>query len=96
MEKAWEWSSMEPGEWKQLTDIFYAVFSKSAVQMLGLVNRQYKELRLQLLSKEKSCSAYLQQGPKSLRVGIKGDCLSNTDISTLSQMANRIDQSIAL
>lgn len=94
MEKVWEWSSTDKGDWQLLTHSFYAAISKTAVSAVGIVNRKYKELRVQLLADDKDCSAYLQCGPNSLRIGLRGKDLMPSDLSTISSLACGIDQTV--
>lgn len=94
MEKVWEWSSTNKGDWQLLTQSFYDAISELAVSVVGIVNRKYREFRVQLLAEDKDCSAYLQRGPSSLRIGIRGRDLLPSDLCVISGLACDIDQTV--
>lgn len=94
MEKVWEWSSADKRDWQLLTQSFYSVVPKTAVSAVGVINRKYRELRVQLLADDKDCSAYLQRGPGSLRIGIRGKDLVPSDLNIISSLASAIDQTV--
>lgn len=90
MEQVWEWRSANPEDWQQLTDSFYKAVSSSAVCAVGIINERYKEFRVQLFSDEKNYFAYLQQGPANLRVGVKAEDPSLSDLSELTDIVHVI------
>lgn len=90
VEQVWEWRSANPEDWQQLTDSFYKAVSRSAVCAVGIINERYKEFRVQLFSDEKNYFAYLQQGPANLRVGVKAEDPSLSDLSELTDIVHVI------
>lgn len=73
-----------------MTDSFYKAVSSSAVCAVGIINERYKEFRVQLFSDEKNYFAYLQQGPANLRVGVKAEDPSLSDLSELTDIVHVI------
>lgn len=95
MEQVWEWRSANPEDWQQLTDSFYKAVSRSAVCAVGIINERYKEFRVQLFSDEKNYFAYLQQGPANLRVGVKAEDPSLSDLSELTDIVHVIGNGLS-
>lgn len=95
MEQVWEWRSTNPEEWQRLTNFFYEAVSNSAVCAVGIINEKYKEFRVQLLSDEKNYFAYLQKGPTNLRVGVKVEDPSPSDLSELTDIVHVIGNGLS-
>lgn len=95
MEQVWEWRSANPEDWQRLTNSFYKAVSNCAVCAVGIINERYKEFRVHLLSNERKYSAYLQQGPSNLRIGVRAEDPLMSDSLELANVVRGIGNGLS-